>query len=130
MIHITKIDTGFYGQDVYLILGDSGTDATKYINTKFKNVDKLEQDDKCRGFQWKTHYLKDKYFEKARFFVYIASSEIFEESTTLEHELLHLSWDILDHLNITLTPENHESQTYFFEHLLKECKKFIKKVKK
>jgi hypothetical protein len=117
-----QLDTSPYNQDVWVILGDSASNAVKFINEKFKdNIDELDDDgNRCRGFQWKTHYLSGS-FEKARFFIYIHIKDL-KKSTTVEHELLHLTWDILHHVGVRLTPNNHEAQTYLFEHLINDFK--------
>lgn len=120
-----KLDTSLYKQDVFLIISSNGKEAGEYINKNFKNIDKSDEDNKCRGFQWKTHYHKEG-FEKARFFVYINIKEIGKDKTTIFHEILHLTWDILDHVGITLSSDNHEPQTYLYEHLIKQCLAVIK----
>jgi len=118
---VFQLDTTPYNQEVWAIIGNSASDAVYYINEKFKdNIDELDDEgDRHRGFQWKTHYLSGTY-EKARFFVYINVKDL--KTTTVEHELLHLTWDILYHIGIKLTNTNHEAQTYLFEHLINDFK--------
>ena len=119
---VIQLDSAPYNQDVWVVIGNSASDAIKYINEKFKdNIDKLDNDgERCMGFQWKTHYPSGIY-EKARFFVFI-NLEASKKSTVIEHELIHLTWDILSHVGVRLSPSNHEAQTYLFDHLLKQLK--------
>ena len=119
MVICKKLDTSLYKQDAYLIIADNGKEVSQYINTKFTNIDKCSEDERCRGFQWKTYFLIDG-FEKARFFIYTNTKEVKPNNTTILHELLHLTWDILDHVGIDLTADNHEAQTYLLEHLVKQ----------
>jgi hypothetical protein len=39
---------------------------------------------------------------------------------TIVHEATHLSWFILDNLNINITADNHEIQCYMMEHLVRD----------
>lgn len=119
---VFQLDTSPYSQEVWVLIGDSASKAVNFINEKFTdNINELDDDgERCRGFQWKTHYPSGIY-EKARFFVYINVKDI-KKTTTVEHELLHLTWDILSHVGVKLSPNNHEAQTYLFEHLLKQFK--------
>jgi hypothetical protein len=121
-----KIDTSIYNAEVYLIIGDSGKAVGQYINTKFEgNIDKVEEDDKCRGYQWKTYYPAGNGYEKGRFFVYINTMELTPNNTTLDHETIHLTWDILTHVGIIVDAENHEAFTYLYEHLIKQCREVV-----
>lgn len=43
-----------------------------------------------------------------------------EMSSTIIHEATHLSWFILDHLQIEIGPDNHEVQCYLMEDLVKQ----------
>lgn len=116
---IITLDASIYGQEIYVLISDSASKVTKHINEKFKgNIDKLpDEGNTCRGFQWKTLYSTGN-FEKARFFVFIHDNEL--RTTTPEHEFIHLTWSILDHVGIELSYENHEAFTYLFEHLLNQ----------
>lgn len=124
MVSQYNLDTSFYNQEVILLLAESSSEATSHIIEKFPdNLDKPSDDgNTSRGFQWKTYYKIDGY-EKARFFVVINYSEIYK--TTADHELLHLAWDILDHVGIHLTNDNHEALTYFYEYLLEQYRDII-----
>lgn len=35
----------------------------------------------------------------------------------VEHEIIHATWYILDHVGIPLSVDNHEIQCYLFEHI-------------
>ena len=113
------IDTTPYNQEVYLLVHSSGRKVCEHINNDYENVDKIEEDDKCRGFEWKTHYLTDGY-EKGRFYLYIHTDNL--TNSTIEHEAIHLTWDILDHVGVQITNDNHEAFTYFYEHILKQIR--------
>jgi hypothetical protein len=118
-----KIDIPLYNQEVYLLIEDTELIATKRINTEHDNLDKIDEDNNSRGFVWQTKYLKENEVEKSRFYIYVEKNDL---TTTLEHELIHLCWDLLTNVGIKINPRNHEAMTYLFEYLLKECKEKIK----
>ena len=124
-----KIDTSIYCQDVFVIFHDSCIEATKYINDEFDNEDKLDLENDARGFQWETSY-KFEGMLKNRFFMFVNSNELLKHNnTTVEHELIHLTWAILDHVGVKIKANNHEAFTYFFEHLLVQVKNLINQPK-
>lgn len=50
--------------------------------------------------------------ENPKFFMYY-------QPTSLDHELIHLTWFILEFTGIKITHDNHEIQSYLFEYLKK-----------
>lgn len=123
IVNHKQIDTGFYNQEVYLIFVEDGKLASDYINSIWTtNIDKVDMGNDCRGFQFKSNYNNGKYM-KARFYVFIHPSDL--ENSTVDHELIHLTWDILDHLGIKLSNDNHEPMTYFYEYLITQIREAI-----
>ena len=121
---IRQIDLPIYNQEIHLVLGETSIDCCNLINNSHVNEDKIDPID-CKGFFWETNY-KYKGILKKRF--YLALSKDDSENTTLEHEIIHLSWAILDHVGVKINSNNHEAFTYLFEHLLKSFKSKIKEL--
>lgn len=48
------------------------------------------------------------------------------EPSTLVHEMIHMSWFILDRVGIKIDVNNHEAQTYLVEFLVNEITKKFK----
>jgi hypothetical protein len=118
-----KIDVPLYNSDVYLLIENNCLLATKRINNEHNNLTKINEENDSRGFVWETTYLKENKVEKKRFYIYVEKNDL---STTLEHEVIHLSFNILEHVGITINYDCQEPLTYLFEYLLTECKKHIK----
>lgn len=119
-----EINLPIYKQEVHLVIEKTSIDCCNIINESHSNEDKLELID-ARGFFWDTNY-KNKGILKKRF--YLAMSEDSFDDTTLEHEVIHLAWAILEHVGVRINSKNHEAFTYLFEHLLTECRNEIKKL--
>lgn len=118
------INTSFYNREVYLIEADTAEKASTFINETWKdNFDKINMKDDCRGFQWETTCPSDIKGFKARFYIYIHPLEY--KNTTVEHELIHLTWAILEYIGIVVTQDNHEAFTYFYEYLLNQVREII-----
>lgn len=45
------------------------------------------------------------------------------DSTCLDHELIHVTWFILDHYGVQIDADNHEIQAYLFEYIKRELLK-------
>jgi len=43
-----------------------------------------------------------------------------QDKNCLDHELIHVTWFILDHYGVTIDADNHEIQAYLFEYLKME----------
>jgi hypothetical protein len=41
---------------------------------------------------------------------------------TCAHESVHVSWDILEHVGVKLTADNHEAQAYLVDYIFGMCK--------
>jgi hypothetical protein len=41
----------------------------------------------------------------------------YQDIDTLEHEIIHATWFLLDYASIPLFADNHEIQAYLFEHI-------------
>jgi len=41
----------------------------------------------------------------------------YQNIDTLEHEIIHATWFLLDYASIPLSVDNHEVQAYLFEHI-------------
>jgi hypothetical protein len=120
-----KIDIPIYERDVYLLVEDDALTATKRINAEHDNIDKIEEENDARGFVWETKYLRENGVEKSRFYIYVEKND---STTTLEHELIHLCWGLLDSVHVKINSKNHEAFTYLYEYLLKEFRDKIKNV--
>jgi hypothetical protein len=125
MILQYNLDTSHYKQETILLLGISGQEAGKEINSH-GNLDKIEEKNDCRGFVFDTSYMNKESYQKGRFYIYVNVNDLTEEQTTLEHELIHLTWVILDWVGVKVSANNHEAFTYFYEHLLKQIRIIIK----
>lgn len=126
---IINIELPIYNQHVYLVVNKTSLENTKEINNEHQdNEDKLEDIKDARGFCWNTTFKLPHGGYKGRFYITLEEIEIVNKTTTLEHELIHLTWDILDYVGINISNSNHESFTYLYEHFLIECKKEISKL--
>lgn len=121
---LERLNIPLFDQEAWLIVTKTTKEAVEIINTKFTHEEKIEYDgENVRGFQWNSFYIAPDNHQYERFFIYINVSEI--KTTTLEHELIHLSWAILAHAGIKLSLNNHEALAYLYENLLKQCKEII-----
>lgn len=119
-----QINIPIYKQEAYLLVGTTTPELVEEINLKHENnIDKLESFN-ARGFQWDTEYKEESGYIKKRFYLAITKTELLD--TTLEHEVIHLTWAILEHVGVKINSKNHEAFTYLFEHLLQECRNEIK----
>ena len=50
-------------------------------------------------------------------------------SSTIIHEATHLSWYVLDHLQIEVGPENHEIQCYLMQDFVKKITEVVDRAK-
>jgi hypothetical protein len=56
---------------------------------------------------------------------YMIISDDSDEST-IYHESLHLAWEVLDRIDIEISPDNHEILAYLQEYIAKEVINIIK----
>jgi len=121
---IRQIDLPIYEQEIHLVLGETSISCCNLINDSHVNEDKIEPID-CRGFFWETNY-KYRGILKKRFYIALSKHEL--ENTTLEHEVIHLTWSVLDNVGVKINSNNHEAFAYLFEYLLKSFRSKIKEL--
>ena len=46
-----------------------------------------------------------------KFFIY------YDNDSTLDHEIIHATWYLLEHAGVDISYDNHEIQAYLFEHI-------------
>jgi hypothetical protein len=129
MAFCKQLNSNPYDRLVYIVIAQNCEEGSKYVDETFPDhvkKDKLynpKDKNNARGYEVRCRFWKDEK-QNVRFFIIIDEKDL--EDTTIEHELIHLTWDILDYCGIVITPDNHEAMTYLFEHLLKQCREAAK----
>jgi hypothetical protein len=123
-----EIKIPIYNMVLYVLVGNSEESANLINETHTDNLEKVSAASDERGFTWHSEYKKGKDTFK-RFYVSFEEKEIGYDKTTIEHEVLHLSWFMLDYVGVKISPKNHEAQTYLYEYLLKQIRLEITKEK-
>lgn len=128
MIYCKQLNSTPYDRECYLVIASSCKDGSKFIDETFTDhfyKDKLykeKEKDTTKGYQTRCR-IRNGDEERSRFFIVLRADEIFE--TTVEHELIHLTWDILNYCSVEITADNHEAMTFLFEHLLNQTREYI-----
>lgn len=124
MVHHT-IKIPLYNREVVLIIGQNAKEASEYINNFFTPILPIEEESPdYKGFAWFGEAIQEA-FKKPRttFFIYLNQDNL--TNTTVEHEVIHTTWDILNFIGVRVTPTNHEAFTYLFEFILREVRKIL-----
>jgi hypothetical protein len=121
---IRELSTIPYNVKTYLIISDNGEEVCNYINDTYNPIEKVDNKNDSAAFQVSIEVLN----EKTKYISTICFLWIHEKylKKYLSHELIHLSWDILDVVGVKINNNNHEALTYYFDYLLEQCNNFIK----
>ena len=125
-----KINDTMHGQTIWLIVDCTQEKMLDVVHKQFKIADKQEP---CRGANGRSICLEDK---DAGLLVHIIWLEHYAHSVSefglLVHELLHLTFGVLDDLGFELHDSSEEAYTYYMQHLTMQCLKKLcrKKLRK
>lgn len=121
---IRELSTIPYNVRTYFIVSNNGEEVCNYINETYNPIIKVDNKNDSDGFQVSVEILD----EKTKYIKTVCFLWLDEKSLNkyLAHELIHLTWDILDIVGVRISNNNHEALTYFFDYLLEQCNEFIK----
>lgn len=110
---ILKIKDPLYGQDISLVVNCSHEDLRRYLKRKYEFD--LDPSPFAAGEYF---VLENKTEARRRSFVWCKSFNwTAVDQSVLAHELLHLTFGILEHAGLEVTDDSDEAYTYLFEEL-------------
>lgn len=120
-----KIKDQMYNIDIRILISGDNTAVADYISRKYNS--KLEHNNACA-----LHFTLKAKGKSDIEYIWIEKFDwSIENQGTLAHEILHLTFSVMDSLGIKYQREvSEEAYTYYFEHIFKQVWDKLKPAKK
>ena len=117
-VHHEQVDFPLFHINYDVFVSRSMEAMVKHVGSLYPGLE-LKVESNVVGYACRVHHSE----YGTGLFILISTEEFPHRppvSSTIVHECVHLSWDIMEGVGIDVTPENHEAQAYIMEELVRQ----------